>query len=173
MIKGLIENECAGQNSLVKLASHFTSSTEQKLTHVILNSFLNSIIFFYKKNYSKDAIRGLKVDSVQQQQQLTTESLVNEYLSLDQQQNRARTAPRTFHMETLFNELKHIDKAGGLPTGSSVTSNAQPDWSQDQIWNSVASVFQKQQPISMLDERSFKWSADYLSQNETNILDEA
>lgn len=159
MIKGLIENECAGQNSLIKLASLFTNTNEQK-----------------------DAIRSLRtLEASSGQNQLTSEHFVNEYLSLEQQTQRSKwsqhqpvgvAAPRTFQMETLFNEIKHIEPS--LSQSESKQGNVKQlaDWSQDPTWTSFTAAFQKQPPL-LQDERSYKWSTDYLLQNETKILDEA
>ena len=131
MIKGLIENECAGQNSLVKLASHFTNANESS------------------------AVRNLR--SLDMGSQMTSESLVDEYLSMEHHPARMQ-APRTFHMETLFNELKHIDKP-------SVTSNpSNGDWSHDYLVDSI------KKPRD--DPKAYQWSTDYLVQNESNIIDE-
>jgi hypothetical protein len=114
-------------------------------------------------------------------------------------------APRTFHMETLFNELKQIDNinrqqnqvapqpssafmaVGSSPAGSLANANtttasaastqalgndpAANDWSQS-YWSSLSAAFQKQSPFIM-DDRSFKWSTDYLTQSEATIFDEA
>ena len=38
MMKGLIENECGGQNPLMKLAGHFNNTSEQKLTQEAIKS---------------------------------------------------------------------------------------------------------------------------------------
>jgi hypothetical protein len=97
-------------------------------------------------------------------------------------------------MDALFNELKQIDSNGGAaPTtslnnhqsGSNVDSSA-ADWSQE-YWSSLnnALIQQKKQqqqqqqqqqhhqtPL-IIDSSAFKWSADYLAQNEATILDEA
>lgn len=132
MIKSLIENECAGQNSLVRLASHFTNANES------------------------NAVRNLR--SLDLGSQLSSDSLVDEYLSMEHQ-TRVE-APRTFHMENLFNEIKCIDKAAQPNT---YTNNNQ-DWSRDIMWESI----RKQASNS----KDFQWSTDYLAQNELNILDE-
>ncbi|CAF0745307.1 unnamed protein product [Brachionus calyciflorus] len=134
MIKGLIENECAGQNSLVRLASHFANTNES------------------------NAIRNLR--SLELNSQLSSDSLVDEYLSMEHNHARLQ-APRTFHMETLFNELKQIDKPG---LNQNVTSTTNVDWSNDLLWDSI----KKQRD----EAKSYQWSTDYLIQNETNILDE-
>ncbi|RNA09874.1 Peroxisomal targeting signal 1 receptor [Brachionus plicatilis] len=132
MMKSLIENECAGQNSLVRLASHFTNASES------------------------NAVRNLR--SLDLGSQLSSDSLVDEYLSMEHQ-TRVE-APRTFHMETLFNEIKCIDKS--VQPSSCGTGNQ--EWSRDILWESI-----RKQASSAKD---FQWSTDYLAQNESNILDE-
>lgn len=133
MLKSLIENECAGQNSLVRLASHFTNANES------------------------NAVRNLR--SIDLGSQLSGESLVDEYLSMEHQ-TRVE-APRTFHMENLFNEIKCIDKTHQANTCS---VNNQ-DWSRDIMWESI-----KKQKVN--NAKEFQWSTEYLAQNESNILDE-
>lgn len=213
MIKGLIENECAGQNPLMKLATHFTASADSKLL-------------------------SQSVMSQQQQQQqppsqlFNPDMLVAEYLSLDskqaarvahhhhqhQQHHRPQQlAPRSFHMETLFKELKQIENSGSVGSGAvmaqttGASASANPlnkvigsglnstnapasttsadsmanDWSQE-YWSSLpVSASQKSSvatsggkigaslPPVIMDSNAFKWSADYLSQNESTIFDEA
>jgi hypothetical protein len=123
-----------------------------------------------------------------------------------------RAAPRTFHMETLFNELKQIDNNNTItkpaPTNApflhqhlqnqvapnplketqndaTLLSSPPPppslantnDWSQSYL----SAVFNKQQQqqqtpqflSSIMDDRSLKWSTDYLTQSEATIFDEA
>jgi hypothetical protein len=196
MMKGLIENECGGQNPLMKLAGHFNNTSEQKLT--------------------QEAIKSLRAAAAvavahQSSNQINSDQLVNEYLNnhvIDANNNntsaavvgRRLPAPRTFQMGSLLNELKQIDKTSQLyqstqsvssssnqqlannnnnSISSSVSSNnlINNDWTQE-YWSSLTAAFQKQQqqqpPQLLMDERSFKWSTDYLNQNEATLLfDEA
>lgn len=114
---------------------------------------------------------------------------------------RRLPAPRSFNMEALFNELKQMDtlntKAAAAAASTSsldssslgatqnpaIASNqlarsvspnlkdAAQDWSQE-YWSSLSAAFQKQSPL-IIDDRAFKWSADYLTQTESTIFDEA
>ena len=216
-MKGLIENECGGQNPLMKLTAHFTSpANEQTL--------------------SQEAMR-------QQKQKLPEpHQLVSEYLAIESEKHSTRPllqqqhqnqflrrlpAPRSFQMEALFNELKHMDslhaassvnkstsistsalntpvnvatvnagstkssdenslsqteinglsrsvspsKLNAIRSISQVTNNLAQDWSQE-YWASLSAAFKKQSPM-IIDDRTFKWSADYLTQTEATILDEA
>jgi hypothetical protein len=201
MMKGLFEAECAGQNPLVKLTSQFTgTANEQKLT--------------------MDAIKGLKqhFDPIaqhhhqhqhQQMQQhsaeLNADEFVQEYLRRDANANAAgpvlaaigtkrMPAPRSFHMEALLNELKHIDNSVATldqqPQGvhtqthgehqqlQQAKSLSSGDWAQE-YWSSLSAAFQKQPSfianVADMDEKAlgFKWSTDYLTQNEATIFDEA
>lgn len=129
---------------------------------------------------------------------MTSESLINEYLGGNSNGvgvvggGLMRAAPRSFHMETLFNELKKIDSnnsntAGGgggvvvnKPSSAAATIQQQQqqqnasDWSQSYLSSSL-SMIQKQSPqMFMMDDRSLhKWSADYLTQSEATIFDDA
>ena len=199
MMKGLIENECGGQNPLMKLAGHFNNTSEQKLT--------------------QEAIKSLRAAAAvavahQSSNQINSDQLVNDYLNnhlIDANNNNAAAvvgrrlpAPRTFQMGSLLNELKQIDKSSQLyqstqsmtsssnqqlsnnnnnnsnSISSSVSSNnlINNDWTQE-YWSSLTTAFQKQHqqqppPQLLMDERSFKWSTDYLNQNEATLLfDEA
>lgn len=133
----------------------------------------------------------------QQQQQsagFASDNFVNEYLAANKKCIRA---PRTFQMETLFNELKQIEPnfhiakqqqqqpqnqvaPSSLSGSTNATSNTNSaadnmsnEWSQS-YWSSLPATFQKQQPSQyIMDDRSFKWSADYLTQSEATIFDEA
>ena len=72
---------------------------------------------------------------------------------------------------------------GATPQNAAVASNqlarsvspnpkdAAQDWSHD-YWSSLSAAFQKQSPL-IIDDRAFKWSADYLTQTESTIFDEA
>jgi hypothetical protein len=106
---------------------------------------------------------------------------------------RRLPAPRSFNMEALFNELKQIDNLNTKASTSSLDSTSMPsaqsasnqlarsvspnlkdasqDWSQE-YWSSLSAAFHKQSPL-IIDDRAFKWSADYLTQTETTIFDEA
>jgi hypothetical protein len=119
----------------------------------------------------------------QPSQPLNSDALVSEYLMMAARPSLP-LAPRTFHMDALFNELKQIDSAstGGVAAASSsassnvfgeVAASTAADWSQE-YWTSVIQQKQKpQQPPLIMDSSAFKWSADYLAQNEATILDEA
>ncbi len=112
-------------------------------------------------------------------------------------------APRTFQMEALLNELKQIDSSSMSLSSNNLSSlgpsypmlqqqqapklsssslflnsiNASNnnllanDWSQE-YWSSISAAFQKRSPL-ILDDRAFKWSAEYLTQTEATIFDEA
>jgi len=191
-MKGLIENECGGQNPLMKLTAHFANSSEQKL--------------------SQDAIRNLRTNDINQQP--NPDNFVSEYLGIDQKSSasvnnasnlvlKRLPAPRTFQMEALLNELKQIDSSSMSLSSNNLSSlgpsypmlqqqqapklsssslflnsiNASNnnllanDWSQE-YWSSISAAFQKRSPL-ILDDRAFKWSAEYLTQTEATIFDEA
>ena len=145
----------------------------------------------------KDAIKSLRsfdASQQQQQQQQTNQQqqqdqpkldplsassnvdcLVSEFLGLEEKGQlsaannphfiRRLQAPRTFHMGALLNELKQIDNT------SNTQMSTASDWSQE-YWSSFAAAFQKQSPM-IIDDRAFKWSADYLTPTEATIFDEA
>ena len=90
---------------------------------------------------------------------------------------RCLQAPRTFQMEKLLSELKQIDNTSlstaaadqvALNQNSFLNTNASNDWSQE-YWSSML----VKQPSASIDEKSFKWSTDYLTQTEATIFDEA
>lgn len=168
MLKGLTENECGGQNPLMKLTNHFTNNSEHLRTQ----------------------------DNVKNRQQLNNsvaDSFVSEYLGIDQKvpnqqhfnhnapiQRRQQQQPRTFQMERLLSELKQIDtdnKTIRQPqtsslnnqSNASLTNNVNPanDWSQEYF--SLNNMLIKQQP----NDCDLKWSTDYLTQTEATIFDEA
>lgn len=190
MMKGLIENECGGQNALMKLTSHFTNASEQQI--------------------AQDAIRNQRTEMIQPlAQKQNADSFVSEYLGIDQKSNHLANsimlkrlpAPRTFQMEALLNELKQIDHSQMSMSSTNLANSAHPllqqqapklstsslflnqlnttssnnlnanDWSQE-YWSSLTAAFQKQSPI-ILDDRAFKWSAEYLTQTEATIFDES
>lgn len=225
MMKGLIENECGGQNPLMKLTSHFAGPMPGNEQQIL----------------SQEAIRHM-----QQQQKLNTpeHQLVSEYLAIESEKNarvglmnqkngnntnqfvRRVPAPRSFQMEALFNELKHIDNLNAAAKSTSISTSAlnttnnasgelisknkttsstlhpsqteslnglsrsvspsktlsairsisqvnnlPQEWSQE-YWASLSAAFKKQTPL-IIDDRTFKWSADYLTQTEATIFDEA
>ena len=108
-------------------------------------------------------------------------------------------APRTFQMEALLNELKQIDNSANMSLSSNNlaaisipaaaaklstsslflnnnttnTTNNSTEWSNE-YWSSISAAFQKQSPLILgSDDRKFKWSAEYLTQTEATIFDEA
>jgi hypothetical protein len=154
-------------------------------------------------------MRSFESPQQHQLQQLSSDALVNEYFSLDPKSSLGQfggagqfvssmrpalpLAPRTFHMDALFNELKQLDSAipstaavssSALPTTTAAAQNLSPidaisnEWSQGYL-SSLSSALvqsqqqQQQQTRKVIDSSAFKWSADYLAQNEATIFDEA
>jgi len=177
MMKGLTENECGGQNPLMKLTTHFTNNSEHLRT--------------------QDAIKN-------RQQSTNADAFVSEYLGIDQkvpqlnqndhqQQQRyqqVQQQPRTFQMERLLNELKQIDTDNANKVirqpksntdnknqqlNNANTNNSANEWSQEyfSLNNHNNNMLVKQSPMNFEDPASFKWSADYLTQSEATIFDEA
>jgi peroxin-5 len=148
MMKGLMENECGGQNPLMKLTTHFTNNSDHLRT--------------------QDAIKS------RQNANPTADNFISEYLGIDQKVPQQQHQPRTFQMGRLLNELKQIDsqnidnKAVCQPI--SAKFNSMPvdnEWSDEYF--SLNNVIMKQSP--MIYEN--KWSTDYLTQSEATIFDEA
>jgi len=171
MMKGLLENECGAQNPLIKLTSHFTNASEQLRTQDQVKSQHNQL-------HSKGPIAQ-------------AECYVSEYLGIDQKVPAIRRTqvPRTFQMEKLLNELKQIETTNtngiignrklntpamhgpasnthSLFNGATVNSLSN-EWSQE-YWSSMLI---KQSPM-IIDDRAFKWSADYLTHTEATVFDE-
>lgn len=170
-----MENECGGQNPLMKLTSHFTNTSEHLRTQDVLKT--------------------------RNQQANSADSFISEYLGIDQklpqqqqhnqQQNlpfrgpqQQQQQPRTFQMEKLLNELKQID-TDNATIGQHLTPNsnnqlqynsnffnngAADEWSQEYF--SLNDMIIKQSPM-IINDRALKWSADYLTQTEATIFDEA
>lgn len=171
MMKGLTENECGGQNPLMRLTTHFTNNSEHLRTQDVL------------KNR-------------QQASNQTADSFVSEYLGIDQKvpqnslfhqqfnqnaRHPQQQQPSTIQMERLLYELKQIEtdntnkKAIQKPnsTNTALQQNTSQqlsnDWSQEYF--SLNEMFVKQSPIN-LDNGAFKWSTDYLTQTEATVFDE-
>jgi len=199
-MKGLIENECGGQNPLMKLTAHFTSTGEQKIAQDALRSMRTNAATANTTTTTGDSSQNAKVNA---------DNFVSEYLGIDQKSAAAANssmlkripAPRTFQMEALLNELKQIDNsnmslsstnlnnlannaallqqqapklsASSLFLNSLNTSNTNlsSDWTQE-YWSSLTAAFQKQSPM-IFDDKAFKWSAEYLTQTEATIFDPA
>jgi restriction endonuclease Mrr len=199
MMKGLFEAECAGQNPLVKLTSQFTgSANEQKLTMDALKGLKHFDSIAQHQNQQQQLQQQQLLHQQQQQMQhsaeLNADELVHEYLRIDPNASRSlpaigtkrMPAPRSFHMEALLNELKHIDNTTATIGAShdhqqqiqgenQLAKSSSGDWAQE-YWSSLSAAFQKQSPFittSSMDEKAFKWSTDYLTQNEATIFDEA
>lgn len=156
MMKGLMENECGGQNPLMKLTTHFTNNSSHMRT--------------------QDAAKNRHQSNVNQ----TADNFISEYLGIDQKVPQQQQQPRTFQMGRLLNEIKQIDssnidnKAVRQPRSNhgvnKLNSPVESDWSQEYF--SLNSILLKQSPL-IYEDRAFKWSADYLTQSEATIFDEA
>lgn len=165
MMKGLLENECGGQNPLMKLTTHFTNNEHLR---------------------TQDAIQN----HPQQSNDVVADSFVSEYLGIDQNvpfHNRMpQQQPRTFQMEKLLNELKQIDtdKAAvanlanptnlnnqiQLSNSNTTSTNSANDWTQEYF--SLNNMLMRKSPL-IIEDRGLKWSTDYLTQTEATIFDEA
>ncbi len=156
-MKGLTENECGGQNPLMKLTSHFTNNSGHLRT--------------------QDVIKSRQQPNVS----TTADNFISEYLGIDQKvpQQPLQHQPRTFQMNRLLKEIKEIDsssidnKAVCQPKNHGINKLNLPvdsDWNQEYF--SLNNMIFKQSP-HIYDDRAFKWSADYLTQSEATIFEEA
>lgn len=160
MMKGLTENECGGQNALMKLTSHLTANSD----HVRI----------------QDTQRSRHTGSS------AADALVSEYLGIDQtvpiqHQQQARPGPirqqqaRSFHMEKLLSELKQIDTESHKFNVPAVLPGSD-SWSQEyfSLNPSMSGAGHNNNMSLNLDGPSaFKWSTEYLTQSEATIFDEA
>ncbi|CAL1527251.1 unnamed protein product [Lymnaea stagnalis] len=90
--RGLVEGECGGPNSLVKLSSHFIQDHGFKQ-----EGYGATGRFPPQKPYEINRTLG----------QIATDELVSEYLSSHQ----TAMAPQTFHMGSLLQEMREIEGA--------------------------------------------------------------
>ncbi|GFS26034.1 peroxisomal targeting signal 1 receptor [Elysia marginata] len=89
--RGLVEGECGGPNSLVKLSSHFTQDRG-----------------FKQEGYGATRFPPPKPFEINRPlAQASTDDLVSEYLSGQQ----TAMAPQTFHMGSLLQEMREIEGA--------------------------------------------------------------
>lgn len=164
MMKGLTENECGGQNALMKLTSHLTSNSG----HVRI----------------QDSQRSRHMGHTSS----AADAFVSEYLGIDQsvpvqhqQQERPgpiqQQQPRTFQMEKLLSELKQIDTESHTFNVPAVLQAGDDNWSREyfSLNPSMSGAGHNSTSIgSTLDGPSaFKWSTEYLTQSEATIFDEA
>jgi len=154
-MKGLMENECGGQNPLMKLTTHFTNTSGHLRT--------------------QDASRSRQQANVNP----TADMFISEYLGIDQKVPHQQQQPRTFQMGRLLNEIKQIDsssidnKAVCQPRSHMANKLSLPvdsDWNQEYF--SLNNMLLKQSPL-IYEDRAFQWSADYLTQSEATIFNEA
>lgn len=150
-MKGLTENECGGQNALMKLASHLSSNSE----HLRVQD----------RQFSRH-MNGMAAPST------AADALVSEYLGIDQRVPAQpgpiqQQQPRTFQMEKLLSELKQIDsesqklQVAALPGGND-------GWAHEYF-----SLNPTSGSVANSGPGAFKWSTEYLTQSEATIFDEA
>jgi hypothetical protein len=152
MMKGLTENECGGQNALMKLTSHLTANSEH-----------------------------MRIQDTQRSRP-TADAFVSEYLGIDQkvpvqrqqlpgpiQQQQHQQQPRTFQMEKLLSELKQIDTENQKFQVPAFKPNQTDSWTQEYFSLNPSNL----NNVPLDGPSAFKWSTEYLTQSEATIFDEA
>ncbi|RUS88867.1 hypothetical protein EGW08_003412, partial [Elysia chlorotica] len=160
--RGLVEGECGGPNSLVKLSSHFTQDRG-----------------FKQEGYGSARFPPPKPFEINRPlAQASTDDLVSEYLSGQQ----TAMAPQTFHMGSLLQEMREIEGAEMVHAPQRAPGIAElvsgGNWAEDFLNSSVRADQSKVGPSASGDVWSsefhqisqkpeeIKWAHDYLEGTE-------
>lgn len=157
-MRNLVEGECGGSNSLMKLTSHFTQD----------------------KGLRQEGFRHGRVPHPQQLihgrpiAQASENELVDEFLS----SQRVTMAPQTFHMGGLLQEMREIEEAEFKYTPERAPAIAelatQDSWAQEFLTSEVdspsekwSSEFLSEKP-HLTGPANLKWAEEYLDQTEAH-----
>ncbi|XP_062579290.1 peroxisomal targeting signal 1 receptor-like, partial [Saccostrea cucullata] len=88
-MRNLVEGECGGTNSLMKLTSHYTQDKARRQEG-----------FFHGQRQNQGLVHGRPI------QEATERELVDEFLT----GQRINMAPQTFHMGSLLQEMREIEE---------------------------------------------------------------
>lgn len=161
--RGLVEAECGGPNSLVKLSSHFIQDRGLKQ-----EGYGATGRFPPQKPYEINRTLG----------QISTDELVSEYLSSHQ----TAMAPQTFHMGSLLQEMREIEgaemihapqRAPGIAELASTANWAQEFLNTTTINNAQLSGANDQWAAEygrLRGGEEIKWAHDYLESEDHGKL---
>ncbi|XP_076085130.1 peroxisomal targeting signal 1 receptor-like isoform X2 [Mytilus galloprovincialis] len=139
-MRNLVEGECGGSNSLMKLTSHFTQDRGLR-----------------QENFSHGRVQHPQQMPGRPIGQSTENELVDEFLS----SQRITMAPQTFHMGGLLQEMREIEEAEFKYTPERAPAIAElassDSWAQEFLTTEG-------------DSPSEKWSSEYLSEKPTQTL---
>ncbi|XP_062589853.1 peroxisomal targeting signal 1 receptor-like isoform X2 [Saccostrea cucullata] len=157
-MRNLVEGECGGTNSLMKLTSHYTQDKARRQEG-----------FLHGQRQNQGLVHGRPI------QEATERELVDEFLT----GQRINMAPQTFHMGSLLQEMREIEEQeyrhapqrapGILELASNekwadefLSSNKEPmgpDWSGEFL-------DQKSQQVLPHPAGDLKWAEEYLDHTE-------
>ncbi|KAK3594429.1 hypothetical protein CHS0354_000250 [Potamilus streckersoni] len=164
-LRNLVEGECGGSNSLMKLTSHFTQDRALR-----------------QERYAPGQIGPQRPDLRSQPiADMTETELVEEFLS----SQRVAMAPQTFHMGSLLQEMREIEESQFTytpqrgPAIADLTAAGTGDWAEDYLttenikhFSDWSEDFVLQKP-SRLDPALLpvKWAEEYLDHSDQGTKD--